>query len=103
MSSVAPGDRDKWWAAKGRCFYCGQEIPQDKTMVMWDGSTAVIALHWACASKLGAHLIGDARQAQISNGETVWQRQKTMAVEMLSDHLQRQEFDLPASDEPIDD
>src|SRR4051812_16145925 len=64
MAIVVPSTRGQWWNTVDPCFTCLQPIPADQTLVLWDGVHR-IGLHWECAQKLGAALIGDALQAQI--------------------------------------
>lgn len=62
VAGDAHGDyeRDIILPTCGRCFYCGMEI--QKMAVFWRGMALTgdkIALHPACAQRLGAHLIKD--------------------------------------------
>ena len=101
MSIVVPSDRDHWSTAKGPCFYCKDDIPRDVVMVMWAGVAAVeyddgpenqavdIALHVRCAERLGVHLLGDTREADLAQGESPWDQR---AMRLPKAKLERQEW-----------
>jgi hypothetical protein len=85
MSIVVPSERGSWSVARGPCFLCMEEIAPDVVSVMWAGAATVevtegdyqrhavdIGLHIDCAGRLGGHLIGDAREAHLAQGDGVW-------------------------------
>ena len=80
MSALLPDDRGQWWApASLWCFYCLEHVPPSEPSVMWAG-TKTILLHLDCARKLGAHLIGDAREAEFASGAQPWARRAARAA-----------------------
>jgi hypothetical protein len=69
----------EWWAADidDTCFFCGEAIMPalgHLPAVYWQGASAPIALHGGCARKLGAHLIADAREAELASAVQPWPR-----------------------------
>ena len=72
MSALLPADRAAWWApATAWCFLCLEDVPTTVPAVMWSGTRRIL-LHVPCARKLGAHLIGDAREAELASGVRPW-------------------------------
>jgi hypothetical protein len=50
------------------CFLCGSELSWDHPMVYWWGQDGRVILTSAeCASRLGLHLAGDAREAELAS------------------------------------
>jgi hypothetical protein len=59
------------------CADCGHDI--DPPAVYWAGAIDLI-LHPGCASRLGAHFQGDAREALLAGSPAVQWRQRAVAV-----------------------
>jgi hypothetical protein len=51
-----------------RCFICGKDVNRSFPVVGWSGYDDLILLHPECAERLGAHLIADAREAELAAG-----------------------------------
>jgi hypothetical protein len=80
MSVVHRSERLEAWAPQhNACFYCDGAVSPDRPAVEWVGHEPII-LHADCAPKLGAHLIGDAREATLGGGEPHWTRRAIRAV-----------------------
>ena len=70
MGVLLPEDRGQPWAPSVQpCFYCGEDVPG--IAVYWVGDAQVI-LHPECAARFGAHLLGDAREAELAVGRHPW-------------------------------
>jgi hypothetical protein len=91
MGVLLAEDRTQWWAAERDgtcCFRCGESLDDASATVFWRGCGGWLELHGPCASRLGMHLIADAREAQPSSGDRVW---VTRATRVLAVGLRRQE------------
>ena len=80
MNVALPDDRASWWCPVGPCFTCGADVPSDGPAVIWAGLHGELILHRECAVKLGAHLIGDAREAELASGAQPWARRVARAA-----------------------
>src|SRR5687767_13366054 len=64
------------------CWHCGELVTAEYPVVEWAGADGEhIVLHRACAAELGAHLIGDAREAELAAGaESRWHQRAARAA-----------------------
>lgn len=69
---LLPEDRSEWWAPQTPlCFSCSGDLSAEPATVYWHLSEGHLELHSTCAAILGAHLIADAREADLAtNG--IW-------------------------------
>lgn len=91
MGVLLPQDRIQWWAADrdgSCCFVCGESLDAAPATVFWKGLGGWLELHISCATYLGVHLIGDAREALPSTGERIW---VARATRVLASGLRAQE------------
>lgn len=90
MSVYYPHERDeRTFPRAAACSECGEPVGADECAVYWAFRSAELILHAGCASALGAHLIGDAREARLAGGGHPWPlharavlRHRLHAVEM---------------------
>lgn len=79
MGVLYPEERGEWWAPQDlRCFVCG-ERPLGP-LVYWSGAESSLVLCPADAAYLGAHLLGDAREATLATGGHPWGARATRAA-----------------------
>ena len=62
-----------------QCSECGRRIRRTAP-VYWFGALVELLLHPACATRLGVHLIADAREATLAGNPQPHWRQRSVAV-----------------------
>ncbi len=89
MGVLLPQDCVEWWAPRDlHCLVCG-EVPPGP-LIFWQGATGALVLCPDDAAYLGAHLIGDAREATLASGrERHWAARATRAAVAAIEQRQR--------------
>ena len=66
MTLVMPTDRGESWCPQIQtCWYCDESLPRNVVAAIWYTAPSAILLHPSCSRRLGVHLIGDSREAEL--------------------------------------